>query len=103
MRHHQTQEKGPTEILLDYHLRVGQLTRDTRLPEGHAPHEQRLDETEVGAGTTVTLIDAKRPPEWVKETCLAKRYRPTQLVGELAGIRTDRGIYLNLDAWVRRF
>jgi hypothetical protein len=53
--------------------------------------------------TTVTLIDAKRPPEWVKETCLAKRYRPTQLVGELAGIRTDRGIYLNLDAWVRRF
>jgi hypothetical protein len=26
-----------------------------------------LDETEVGAGTTVTLIDAKRPPEWVKE------------------------------------
>ena len=60
-------EKGRTEILLDYHLRVGQLTRDTRLPEGHAPHEQRLDETEVGAGTTVTLIDAKRPPEWVKE------------------------------------
>ena len=92
MRHHQTQEKGRTEILLDYHLRVGQLTRDTRLPEGHAPHEQRLDETEVGAGTTVTLIDAKRPPEWVKETCLAKRYRPTQLVGELAGIRTDRGL-----------
>jgi heme-degrading monooxygenase HmoA len=63
MRHHQTQEKGRTEILLDYHLRVGQLT----LPEGHAPHEQRLDETEVGAGTTVTLIDAKRPPEWVRE------------------------------------
>ena len=32
MRHHQTQEKGRTEILLDYRLRVGQLTRDTRLP-----------------------------------------------------------------------
>jgi hypothetical protein len=26
-----------------------------------------VDETEVGEGTTVTLIDAKRPPEWVKE------------------------------------
>jgi hypothetical protein len=25
-----------------------------------------LGETEVGAGTTVTQIDAKRPPEWVK-------------------------------------
>ena len=85
MRHHQTQEKGRTEILLDYQLRVGQLTRDTRLPEGHAPHEQRLDETEVGAGTTVTLIDAKRPPERVKETCLAKRSRPTQLRGGTGG------------------
>jgi heme-degrading monooxygenase HmoA len=25
-------------------------------------HQQRLDETEVGAGTTITLIDAKQPP-----------------------------------------
>ena len=66
MRHHEVQAKGRSEILLDYHLRVGQLTQDTRLPEGYALHEQRLDETEVGAGTTVTLIDAKRPPEWVK-------------------------------------
>jgi heme-degrading monooxygenase HmoA len=66
MRHHEVQAKGRSEILLDYHLRVGQLTQDTRLPGGYALHEQRLDETEVGAGTTVTLIDAKRPPEWVK-------------------------------------
>jgi heme-degrading monooxygenase HmoA len=66
MRHHETQEKGRSEILLDYHLRVGQLTRDTRLPDGYALHEQRLDETEVGKATTVTLIDARRPPEWVK-------------------------------------
>ena len=29
--------------------------------------EQRLDETEMGEGTTVTLIDAKRPPAWVKQ------------------------------------
>ena len=51
MRHHEVQEKGRSEILLDYHLRVGQLTQDTRLPEGYALQEQRLDETEVGAGT----------------------------------------------------
>jgi heme-degrading monooxygenase HmoA len=68
MRHHEVQEKGRSEILLDYHLRVGQLTKDTRLPEGYALHEQRLDETETGEGTTVTLIDTKRPLEWVKET-----------------------------------
>jgi hypothetical protein len=30
--------------------------------------EQRLDETLSGGGTTVTLIDAKRPAAWVKET-----------------------------------
>ncbi|MBV8890130.1 MAG: antibiotic biosynthesis monooxygenase [Alphaproteobacteria bacterium] len=64
--HHQVQQKGRAEILLDYHLRVGQLTRDTRLPHGEVLAEQRLDETETGAGTTVTLIDAKADPDWVK-------------------------------------
>src|ERR1700759_4177123 len=59
MRHHIVQEKGRSEILLDYHLRVGQITWDTELPEGYMPlEEQRLDETEVGEGTTISLIDA---------------------------------------------
>jgi heme-degrading monooxygenase HmoA len=68
MRHHEAQEKGRGEILLDYHLRVGQVTRDTRIPEGHILREQRLDETETGEGTTVTLIDARRPADWVTQT-----------------------------------
>ena len=55
--HHLVQEKGRGEILLDYRLRVGQVTGDTRVPEGHALREQRLDETEVGEGTTVSLIE----------------------------------------------
>jgi heme-degrading monooxygenase HmoA len=67
-RHHLAQEKGRGEIFSDYHLRVGELTRDTRLPHGHALSEQRLDETEVGEATAVTLIDASRPAEWVEET-----------------------------------
>ena len=67
-RHHLAQEEGRREIFSDYHLRVGELTQDTRLPEGHALAEQRLDETEVGKATTVTLIDASRPEEWVKKT-----------------------------------
>jgi heme-degrading monooxygenase HmoA len=66
--HHGVQEKGRSEVFLDYHLRVGQLTRDTRLPDGCALHEQRLDETQTGEATTVTLIDAKRPPEWVEKS-----------------------------------
>jgi len=64
--HHEVQEKGRFEVFHDYHLRVGQLTQDTRLPAGHVLHEQRLDETGVGEATTVTLIDAKRPADWVK-------------------------------------
>jgi heme-degrading monooxygenase HmoA len=67
VKHHEIQEKGRSEVFLAYHLRVGQLTQDTRLPDGYVLHEQRLDETETGEGTTVTLIDAKRPPEWVKQ------------------------------------
>jgi heme-degrading monooxygenase HmoA len=67
-QHHEIQQKGRDEVFLDYHLRVGQVTRDTRVPDGHALSEQRLDETETGEGTTVTLIDARRPPEWVKTT-----------------------------------
>lgn len=59
MRHHVAQEKGRSEILLDYHLRVGQITRDTHVPAGQTVAEQRLDETEIGAGTAVTLVDAK--------------------------------------------
>ena len=66
MRHHMVQEKGRSEILLDYHLRVGQITQDTRLPEGHVLAEQRLDETEVGEGTAITLVDAKRPARWAE-------------------------------------
>ena len=64
-KHHGVQEKGRSEVFLDYHLRVGQLTRDTRPPDGCILHKQRLDVTEMGGGTTVTLIDAKRPSEWV--------------------------------------
>lgn len=67
MKHHEVQELGRGEVLSDYHLRVGQITQDTMLPEGFELKEQRLDETEVGEGTTVVLIDAKRPTEW-KET-----------------------------------
>src|SRR5262249_41548644 len=64
--HHGAQEKGRFEVFLGYRLRVGQVTHDTHVPDGHALAEQRLDETEVGEGTTVALIDAKRPAEWVK-------------------------------------
>src|SRR3954449_2713030 len=64
MRHHEVQQKGRDEILADYPLRVGQVPADNQVPAGYALAEQRLDETEVGEGTAVTLINATRPAEW---------------------------------------
>jgi heme-degrading monooxygenase HmoA len=66
-RHHQAQDNGRTRILADYHLRVGEITEDTRLPEGITLEAQRLDETVAGEGTTLTLITMKRPDAF-KET-----------------------------------
>jgi len=63
--HHGVQEKGRGEVFLDYHLRVGEITHDTRPPSGQEIREQRLDETVAGAATTVTLGDASRPAAWV--------------------------------------
>src|SRR3979490_2228069 len=64
-KHHEAQQKGRDQILQDYHLRVGQITKDTEVPKGMEIKEQRLDETEVGEGTTVTLITMKRPAEFM--------------------------------------
>ncbi|HEX4385085.1 MAG TPA: hypothetical protein VH083_19135 [Myxococcales bacterium] len=74
------QEKGRFEVFLDYHLRVGQLTKDTQPP--HALREQRLDEAEAGQGTTVTLIDTRRDPAAVKAA------RPEELAKSL-GLAPD--------------
>jgi heme-degrading monooxygenase HmoA len=87
--HHEVQAKGRAAVLLDYHLRVGQMTRDTRLPDGQALREQRLDETETGAATTVILIDAKRPAEWVAKA------RPTE-IAEWLGLYSEAA---GLVAW----
>ena len=62
--HHEVEERGRSAILAEYHLRVGEITNDTRIPAGHGLVEQRLDETRVGEGTALTLIDARRPTDW---------------------------------------
>ncbi len=62
-QHHAVQERGRTAVFLDYHLRIGPVTRDTSLAEGDALPEERLDETATGAGTTVVLINASQPPD----------------------------------------
>jgi heme-degrading monooxygenase HmoA len=55
--HHAAQEKGRFEIFADYHLRVGEIVADTRLPEGETLRQQRFDQTEVGDAKVVTVTE----------------------------------------------
>jgi heme-degrading monooxygenase HmoA len=68
LHHHEVEEKGRAEILADYHLRVGQITEDTQVPEGCQILEQRLDATDVGEAKVITLITAKRPAKFQETT-----------------------------------
>src|ERR1700744_2160966 len=84
--HHMVQEKGRSEILRDYHLRVGQITYDTSVPSGQVIAEQRLDETEIGEGTTITFIHAKRPGK------LSKDAPPSEIAAALGLDRNASGL-----------
>jgi heme-degrading monooxygenase HmoA len=65
--HYKIQQAARDRVFADYRLRIGQNVADTRIPEGHALIEQRLDATETGLGKAVTLLDGHRSPEWVKQ------------------------------------
>jgi len=58
--HHAVQETGRMAIFADYHLRVGEITADTRVPEGQNLGQQRFDTTEVGNARVVTITEV--PP-----------------------------------------
>jgi heme-degrading monooxygenase HmoA len=66
-KHFKIQQAARDRVFSDYRLRIGQTVADTHVPAGYALSEQRLDETETGAGKAVTLIDAQRAAEWVKQ------------------------------------
>jgi heme-degrading monooxygenase HmoA len=82
MRDEEGGEKGWDGLLSDYRLRVGEVTSDTRPPDGVEIRERRHGEAAGGArdgagdgggaaagegiSTYVTLIDARQTPEWVK-------------------------------------
>jgi hypothetical protein len=79
-------------VFSDYRLRIGQIVADTRVPEGHALSEQRLDATETGVGKAVTLLEAKRSPDWLKEA-------GAQGVAKSLGLDTDAYSLLAWDAF----
>jgi len=55
--HHEIQAKGRSEIFEDYHLRVGEITADTHIPEGQKLQEQRFDETGTGTSKAATISE----------------------------------------------
>jgi heme-degrading monooxygenase HmoA len=55
--HHQAQEKGRSEVFEDYHLRVGEITADSKSAQGEALGQQRFDETEVGVARSATISE----------------------------------------------
>lgn len=64
--HHQVQEMGRDKMLADYRFRIGQVTEDTSAENGLHMVNQRLDESEIGAGVAITLITARNNPEWIR-------------------------------------
>jgi heme-degrading monooxygenase HmoA len=59
-RHHHAQARGRSEIFEDYHLRVGEIVTDNRLPVGQTLSRQRFDDTEIGAAKVVTISELAR-------------------------------------------
>jgi heme-degrading monooxygenase HmoA len=55
--HHDVQKKGREEVFDDYHLRVGEITTDTRIPKGQKLLQHNLDETEIGRAKIVTISE----------------------------------------------
>jgi heme-degrading monooxygenase HmoA len=66
--HRDVQAKGRSEVFLDYRIRVSQVTRDTQSPDDSTLDQQRLARAETADASAITLIDAKRAAEWVRQT-----------------------------------
>ncbi len=55
--HHHAQQRGRTEIFEDYHLRVGEVTADSKVRNEQRATQQRFDATEIGAAKLVTISE----------------------------------------------
>ena len=67
MSHHKIMQAARDRVFADYSMHIGEFITDTRLPAGQTLLQQRLDVTEVGIGKAITLLDAQREPDWVKQ------------------------------------
>ena len=65
--HHKIMQTARDRIFAYYSMHIGEFISDTRLPAGQTLLQQRLDGTETGIGKAITLLDAQRESEWVKQ------------------------------------
>jgi heme-degrading monooxygenase HmoA len=93
--HHTMQEKGRNEILEDYHLRVGEIIKDDG---DENQSDRRLDETEVGLGTTITMINCKVDEDEIE----TGKWKPEELVAWLGldvNSNKTKGLLLGWDVF----
>jgi heme-degrading monooxygenase HmoA len=55
--HHGVQEKGRSEVFEDYHLRVGEISTDSRPPIGLTGEQQHFDATAIGEAKICTITE----------------------------------------------
>jgi heme-degrading monooxygenase HmoA len=65
--HHKVMQAARDRVFADYRMHIGEFVADTRIPAGQPLLQQRLDVTEAALGKAITLLDAKRDPDWVKQ------------------------------------
>jgi heme-degrading monooxygenase HmoA len=75
-KHHGVQSQGRNGIFDDYHLRVCEVTADSKPPEGLQVTQQRLDETEVGEAKALGITEMSPQPN---STFADPDVLPTQL------------------------
>jgi heme-degrading monooxygenase HmoA len=105
--HHEIQQKGRTEVFRDYHLRVGEIIADNRLPDGESLPGQRFDET-AAAAKLIGLMEGtpRNLPPKPEAAALAGRLgispdrMPTGLVGwDVFASIYQEGKYILLTSW----
>ncbi|MBD2415716.1 hypothetical protein FACHB389_25775 [Nostoc calcicola FACHB-389] len=96
--HHNVQDKARSTILVNYHLRVGEVFSDTQPPLGHKVQEQRFDETETGEAKTVVIAEA-----WQEESTLHSSEKIRESTGfvseEIFESIYQPGKFLQMTGW----
>lgn len=66
MHHHKVMQAARDRVFADYRMHIGELVADTRVPAGQRLLQQRLDVTDVASGKAITLLSARREPDWIR-------------------------------------